>query len=172
MRFDFTPTPNDYKKIIRIYHLSDKRLWIVIGLFGIPQLCCSISIIIQNGFSAGIYPFLLALLFPAFILYLLVLVPLNFAQRAKKDERLTSKTTWIVSDDQIIVKNDYADSKTSWDAFQKVIEARAYYLFFYQGKKNQFQMLPKRAFNTVDQELAFQKMVSKKVENYRVLQNF
>ena len=33
-------------------------------------------------------------------------------------------------------------------------------------------MLPKRAFNTVEQELAFQKMVSKKIEKYRVLQNF
>lgn len=172
MRFEFTPTPDDYKKAIRIYHLSDVRLWIIMGIFGLPQLCCSLYIIIQNGFSAGIYPFILLLLFPAFILYLLVWVPMSFAQRAKKDERLRAKTTWIVSEEQIIVKNDHSDSKTTWDSFQKVIESRAFYLFFFQGKRNQFQMLPKRAFMTVEQELAFQKMVSKKVEKYRVLQNF
>ena len=135
MRFEFTPTPDDYKKVIRIYHLSDMRLWIIMGLIGIPQLCCSLYIIINNGFSAGVYPFILLLLFPAFILYLLVWVPMSFAQRAKKDERLRAKTTWIVSEEQIIVKNDHSDSKTTWELIRKSDRVSGVLPVFLPGEK-------------------------------------
>jgi len=172
MRFEFTPTPEDYKKAIRIYYLSDVRLWIIFGLFGLPQLCCSIYLITQNGLKNGILPIVLLFLFPLFVVYLLVLMPLNFAQKVKNNERLRAKTTWIVSEEQIVVKNEYSESKLTWDTYQRVIESRAYYLLFYQGNKGLFQMLPKRAFFTVDQELAFQKMVDSKVKKYRVLQYF
>ena len=99
-------------------------------------------------------------------------MPWNFAQRVKNDERLRAKTTWIVSDTQIIVKNEYAETKMAWEEYQRAIESRAYYLFFYQGNKRLFQILPKRAFLTVEQELSFQKMVFHKIKKYRVLQYF
>jgi len=172
MRFEFTPTPEDYQKVIRIYYLSDIRLWIILGLFGLPQLCCSGYIISQNGFANGFFPFLLILLFPAFILYLLVWMPWSFAQRVKKNERLRAKTTWMVSGEQIIVKNEYSESKMDWETYQRVIESRGYFLLFNQANKNLFQMLPKRAFVTVEQELTFQKMLESKVKKYRVLQYF
>jgi YcxB-like protein len=172
MRFEFTPTPEDYKKVIRIYYLSDTRIWVILALFGLPQLCCSLYIITQNGLKNNLLPLLLLLLFPLFIVYLLVLMPLSFAQRVKNNERMKAKTTWMVSEEQIIIKNEYSESKLTWDAYQRVIESRAFYLLFAQGQKGLFQMLPKRAFFTVDQELAFQKMVSNKVKKYRVLQYF
>lgn len=172
MRFDFTPTPKDYQKVIRIYYLSDWRIWIILGLFGLPQFCCSILFILQNGLQNSIFPIFLLLLFPLFILYLLVFMPWNFAQRVKNNEQLRAKTTWIVSDTQIIVKNEHGETKMAWEDYQRVIESRAYYLFFYQSNKKLFQILPKRAFVTVEQELSFQKMVFHKIKKYRVLQYF
>lgn len=169
MRIEFTPTPEDYKKIIRIYYLSNSRLWIILGVFGLPQLCCSVYVISQNVLQNNILPILILLLFPAFLIYLLVLLPASFAQRVRNDARLKSKTTWIVSEQQIIIKNEFSESKLDWETFQRVIESRAYYLLFYQGKKLLFQMLPKRAFFSVDQELTFQKLLQKKVPKYRVL---
>jgi hypothetical protein len=172
MRFEFTPTPQDYQKVLRTYYLSDRRLWILVFLFGLPEVCCNIYYIAANGLKNSILPILLLLLLPAFLLYMLVFTPWSYAQRVKNDERLRAKTTWIVSDEQIFVKNEYSESKLPWDQYDRVIESRAYYLFFAQGQRGLTQMLPKRAFFTVDQELKFQKMVFKKVKKYRVLQYF
>ena len=172
MRFEYTPTPQDYQKVIRIFYLSDRRLWVLVGVLGLPQVCCGIYYLTQFGLKNGIVPILLLLILPIFLLYMLVLMPWNFAQRAIKDERLRAKTTWIVSEEQIIVKNEYSESKLPWDSYQRVIESRAYYMLFAQGQKGLLQMLPKRAFFTVDQELTFQKMVFHKVKKYRVLEYF
>ena len=177
MRFEFTPTPQDYQKVLRTYFLSDRRLWILVLLLGLPEVCCNIyfiaaNFIAGNGFQNSILSILLLLFLPAFLLYVLVFTPRSYAQKVKKDERLRAKTTWIVSEEQIVVKNEYSESKRPWDQYDRVIESRAYYLFFAQGQKGLTHLLPKRAFFTVEQELKFQKMVFKKVKKYRVLQYF
>jgi hypothetical protein len=172
MRFEFTPNPKDYQKVLRTYYLSDRRLWILIVVLGLPEMCCNLYFIAVNGWQNSILSILLLLFLPAFILYMLVFTPWNYAQKVKNDDRLKAKTTWIVSDDEIFVKNEYAESKIPWEQYDRVIESRAYYMFFAQGHRGMTHMLPKRAFFTVDQELKFQKMVFKKVAKYRVLQYF
>ena len=172
MRFEFTPTPQDYQKVLRTYFLSDRRLWILVLVFGLPEVCCNIYFILANGWQNSLMSILLLLLLPAFLLYMLVFTPWSYAQKVKKDERLRAKTTWMVSEEQIFVKNEYSESKRSWDQYDRVIESRAYYLFFAQGQRGLTHILPKRAFFTVDQELKFQKMVFKKVKKYRVLDYF
>ena len=172
MRFEFTPTPQDYQKVLRTYYLSDRRLWILVLVLGLPEVCCNLYFIAANGWQNSIFSILLLLFLPAFLVYMLVITPRGYAQKVKNDERLRAKTTWVVSEEQIIVKNEYSKSKRAWDQYDRVIESRAYYLFFAQGQKGLTHILPKRAFFTVDQELKFQKMVFKKVKNYRVLQYF
>ena len=172
MRFEFTPTPQDYQKVLRTYFLSDRRLWILVLVFGLPEVCCNIYFILANGWQNSLMSILLLLLLPAFLLYMLVFTPWSYAQKVKKDERLRAKTTWMVSEEQIFVKNEYSESKRAWDEYDRVIESRAYYLFFAQGQRGLTHILPKRAFFTVDQELKFQKMVFKKVKKYRVLAYF
>ena len=172
MRFEFTPTPKDYQKVLRTYYLSDRKLWILVLIFGIPEICCNLSYIAANGWQNSLLPILLLLFLPAFLLYMLVFTPWNYAQKVKNDDRLKAKTTWIVSEEQIIIKNEYSESKMTWEEYDRVIEARGYYMFFAQGQRGMTQMLPKRAFFTVDQELKFQKMVFNKIKKYRVLEYF
>jgi hypothetical protein len=169
MRFEFSPTPEDYQRVMRIFYLSDLRLWIIMGLFGLPQLCCGAYALLQDAFSNKLLPIISLLLFPAFILYLLVFMPWNFKQRVMNDKRLQAKTTWQVSEEKITVKNEYSESTNDWEAYQRVIESRDYYLLFYKTNRSKFQILPKRAFVSVEKEAAFQKMVASKVVKYRVL---
>ncbi len=69
---------------------------------------------------------------------------------------------WRISDEGIEIRSPTAESKVVWQLFDKVIESGSVYLFL-EGKDYaaNWRFLPKRVFNSMEEEMRFRKLIRK-----------
>lgn len=154
----FTPKEQDYSSTLSYFLLHTRQTWIIIVIWGVMMLCVGRAVI-AGDFGRGFYPggvYLLALV--VFILTYL-LAPLSTRKKIRANPVFTSQVTFQIDTDQIIVKTIESETKFSWSSFSKVREVPGYYLFVYASNPRMFQFLPKRAFSSSDQEMAFRNLV-------------
>ena len=162
LSFGFTPTRSDYLKAYWAYYLSNWQIWSVLILLVVPQGICIFSAILNGNYgssSGWVFPFFLFLFLALFIVFTLVINPLRLANRVKKDPRLSSPVQYEVSEEQIIIKNQFSETKTDWGTFQRFVESKDVFLLIYTVNKNMFQLVPKRAFASSEEVDAFRKLL-------------
>lgn len=162
--FRFTPTKNDYAIASREMTLrqTGMRLAIVVVALIPPAL---------TMFHVSLEPFdlvgLICVLFPiwlflySLIAYILFVGPFMIARRAEKSKRCTSETILRANDEGVMMKDEFSEWKTDWGSFKKVLETKDYFLLIL-ATNNMGQPLPKRAFESSDQEIAFRKLLNTK----------
>ncbi len=127
----------------------------------------------QGGLSYGIGILLPLGLFAFLFFYLtfaLLLQPLIVANRVEKDERLSSPVDFVVDEEQILFKNKFTETKLDWGSFQKVIESKSHFLLIYTVNKNMFQIIPKRAFASSEDEQSFRELLNTKIPRLQKFQ--
>lgn len=77
--------------------------------------------------------------------------------RVMRAHSLRTRVVWL----------SLAESKPSWDAFRQVIETRADFLLCHATSKHMVQFVPKRAFESPEQEEAFRALVRSKLRTGR-----
>lgn len=92
---------------------------------------------------------------------LFVIGPLQAGNRVQKSERLRPEATWHLGGDAIQIITQYAESKIDWGTFQKAIMTKHHYLLVYTVNKQAFQIIPRRAFESAEQEAAFREIVER-----------
>jgi hypothetical protein len=169
LSFGFTPTKSDYIKSFRAYYLSNWQIWAFLVLITIPFGICAFSTLlsgkVRDGFSftlSFIIPLIAFMLLGSFLLSTLVINPLKIANKVDKDERLHSPIQYAVNAEQILFKNQFTETKTDWGSFQKFIENKDVFLLIYSVNKGMFQIIPKRAFASIDDEQAFRNLLISK----------
>ena len=171
--FNFVPTKEDYFKSFQTMYKKRILIFLLVTAFILPEILCVLLNYLGQGEQiqlVNIFPFILAILFLMFFpIYYFVINPFISSRKAAKDERLSGIVHYEVNDEYILVKTKYAESKLDWGNFQSVIESKAYFLLLCTSNKNMFQMIPKRAFVSLDDELAFKSLlnthIQKKVKN-------
>jgi hypothetical protein len=88
---------------------------------------------------------------------LVVYVPWSAARRARRNRRLTARTTWEISGDQIHTRTPYGEGMLTASTFQRITETPQYYLLHFRAQPRLYQIVPKRAFDSVAHETAFRK---------------
>lgn len=163
----FTPTKQDYTRSIRSFYLSTPLYWgILIAVT--PILLNAIFLLI----TAAIYGNHSSLIGFVFLVCLFFLV-FKFARsrksgsKAQNESLLQSPITWEFAENQVIVKNEFAETKRDWRVFQKVIETKEYYLLVDAVNKNFFQFVPKRAFKSQDEEILFVELLKQKIDAFQ-----
>jgi len=100
--------------------------------------------------------------------FALVVNPILTGNKVEKNERLSSPVNYEINDEQILIKNKFIESKLDWDSFQRAIESKDHFLLVLAVNKNMFEIIPKRAFASSDDEQTFKKLLiakNLKVEN-------
>ncbi len=59
----------------------------------------------------------------------------------------------------MIVISQMAEAKYDWKLFTKAFEDGQYYMITYSTNKNMFQFIPKRAFNSLEQEAKTRELI-------------
>lgn len=76
-----------------------------------------------------------------------------------------------MDNDRIFTVNQVAENKMDWSVFNKVVETKEYYFLIYSVNKNAFQIIPKRAFESIQQEqearILFEQKLGK-IENIQI----
>jgi len=110
---------------------------------------------------------LVTLMFEASILYnLLVRAP---RQYFRGDAKFRDKYDLTFSDAGIAVKTSKIDSKLAWSLYTKVIEGPAMYLLIYGKQTRMMTMVPKRAFQSRQQEDSFREIVTRHISEHATL---
>ncbi len=164
--FRFVPTKDDYIKSFRIFYLNSWPAWAVLIVLVLFQIICVGSAFVRGdlGFDfGGIFPVVIFIFLVFYIAFALVINPITVASKVEKDERLSSPVQYEVSDEQIMFKNQFSEIKLDWGSFQKVIESKELFLLIHSTNKNMFQIIPKRAFASADDEQAFKNLLNVKI---------
>ncbi len=160
--FHFIPTKDDYIRGLRAFETSKtnfKRNMAKIGIFE----ALFVVAIFAGSLGDGPWPWLLVLIGPIILGYFWGILPLRMGRQIEKNERFTAETTWELGEDQIVIKNKFSETKMDWGSFQKVVETGDYYLLIYATSKNMFQFIPKRAFESQEQETNFRELLKRKL---------
>ena len=164
--FSFIPTKDDYIKAFRTFYLSNWPIWAVLIVFVLSQIICIGSAFLRGDLGSefgGVFPIVLFIFLAIYLAYALVINPMTIASKVEKDERLSSPVQYEVNGEQIMFKNQFAETKMDWGSFQKVIESKELFLLVYSTNKNMFQIIPKRAFAATDGEQAFRNLLNNKI---------
>lgn len=164
--FRFAPTKDDYIKSFRIFYLNSWPSWAVLIGLVLSQIICIGSAFVRGdlGFDfGGILPIVLFVFLVFYLAFALVINPMTVTSKVEKDERLSSPVQYEVNDEQIMFKNQFSETKLDWGSFQKVIESKELFLLVHATNKNMFQIIPKRAFASADDEQAFKNLLNLKI---------
>ncbi|MBI5943766.1 MAG: YcxB family protein [Chloroflexi bacterium] len=147
--------------------MSNWRIWAVLVFFVLATIICAGSAFILRGdlgFEYGIiFPLILFIFIVFYVVFAFFINPLTIANKVGKDERLSSPIQYEVSDEQIMFRNQFAETKLDWGSFQKVIESEEMFLLVYTLNKNMFQIIPKRAFSATVDEQVFRDLLKTKI---------
>lgn len=157
----FKYSENEYCKAMRGYYINSNKM----KIDGIFLVLLMFYIAFSWSTSDTRLRFLLVTacgLYLIFMIFLLVFVPrMLFRQNSKfKDEYALS-----ITEDGIHFKTVHLNSKLDWNYYKKVWESKQFYYLFY-GKKL-FTIIPKRSFNTFNQETEFREVVTRKISKIK-----
>ena len=164
--FRFAPTKDDYIKSLRVFYLNSWPTWAVLIVLVLSKIICIGSAFVRGdlGFDfGGIFPIVLFVFLVFYLAFAFVINPMIVASKVEKDERLSSPVQYEVNDEQIMFKNQFTETKLDWGSFQKVIESKELFLLVHLTNKNMFQIIPKRAFASTNDEQAFKNLLNVKI---------
>jgi hypothetical protein len=172
LEFSFTATGEDHARAIRAFTLRQPLHLALIGgagLLTVTTLCLFLGIIMLSlmGDRLATNPASFACIVPLFIVYLfiparlLILGPYLAGQQFKKHQDKVGQITWVIDDDHVKIDSSQMKNETDWQAFSKAMETKGYYFLIYAMNKRAFQFIPKRAFESAEQEADFRRYVEK-----------
>jgi hypothetical protein len=163
IRVRFTPNPGDYGRVMRAHTVRTRTVWLSLAAITILVFLFAWSSLTQ---SQGRDVLLWVVVIGAPLLATLVVFvwqPMRIRRQVQKQEQFRSDTTWQVDDSQIVIKTSYAETKLDWDTFGQVMETRDDFLLVYASSKRMVQFVPKRAFESPEQEEAFRMLLQRKL---------
>jgi hypothetical protein len=103
------------------------------------------------------------LLYWAILYFIPILNRMEFGSQYQTNEQLRNQVSWYLDDDQIITKTKVSEIKLNWSVFTKVLEFGPYYLLLHSGNVRVLSFIPKRSFESPEQEIEFRKLVERKI---------
>ncbi len=169
LKFEFTPTEWDYAGAIAGYFLGRRwTTWFVIPA-GLSTALYAIFMSLFLWWQKGVPTFGLCVSGPVLLVILLAtyaLQPLLLVYKVKKNERLRGINQYEVDEEKISVHTPYAQASYDWGTYGKLTDTGKYYLLIYSTNSRMFNLIPKRAFSTLQQETEFLDLAKKKLQKF------
>lgn len=165
----FEPSKQDYIRVVRAkLMISFKQPWgwmipsvVVVLCFGQVVLSFSGGDV-QRGMTFLIGMFLVG----GFLFAVLrIVISARIGNQVQQGgERTLGEVHWQFNDEQILIENKFAEAKFDWGTFQEIIEVKDYYLLVHTTNKNMVHSIPKRVFESPEQEAAFCELAQRNIE--------
>lgn len=91
------------------------------------------------------------------------LIPLTTGIGMRKQIQASGGLTYEFTDECISVSDSKAEVKEPWDVYQRGIETRHAYILVYAANTRAGRSIPRRAFETPEQETAFRGLLARKL---------
>ncbi len=154
----YTLTLQDYQKAARVLAMKRGSLWVSVGMMVLAEGCL-IYTLLASSEPVSLLSWLFLLFPPVLLAGLYLGLPYWSTRHVKGNERLLAETTWDLSDDGVVMKNRFAQSKLDWGSFGALSEDRDFFFLQLSGNKRLHHFVPKRALPTPEQQAQFREFV-------------
>jgi len=145
-------------------------LWVITGWLGFPLIAFLLISIFQHKIDAGNFTgWMLGLVFG----FVVMMYPFSFSAAAKR-EAIKSKSTSIsqaytFGSAGVTIKTKLSELKLDWKSFQKVFESKEFYFFVLIDNPRSFYFIPKRAFQTREEENGLRNLMAEHISNIPII---
>lgn len=164
IRFNFTPTQRDYVTAARAFLLRQPLYLLIVFGLGMVSSVIWLLFSLSAGSSDAMVFVLSAVSAPfALVALFLIITPIVIASAAAKSQALASEMRWDASGAGLQVAGTNTDTLLNWGLFKDVIETRSYFLLIFRDRRKLFQMIPKRAFASTEDESRFRALAKQEI---------
>lgn len=156
----YTPTQQDYANVLRLFFMQRTSTRISLVVLAIAFVLI-FGLILFGSAPPSFFEIIWLFMPPLFVLYVFFIQPSRMANQAIKEEQLATEATWKVSDTGVEISSRFGSTHLEWDSLLKLVTTKEYYLLLSKINKNAFRFLPKRAFNSSEEQEAFLTLVRK-----------
>jgi hypothetical protein len=155
----FTPNQHDYAKVLRIFfwQRTGTKVSLVFLAIAFGLIC---YVIASQGSPPTIFELIWLLLPPFFAIFVFFIQPSRMANRAVQNERLVTEATWEVSAAGVQISSRFDSTHLDWESLNKLVTTSDYYLLLSKINKNAFRFLPRRVFNSPQEQDLFLQLVA------------
>jgi hypothetical protein len=154
----YTPNQQDYAKVLRLFFLqrTGTRISLAVMLIAFGLITFAI---IAKGSPPSIFELIWLLLPPLFVVFTFFVQPSRIAKQAAENEQLTCEATWELSNDGVQISSEFNSTHLDWEALNKLVTTREYYLLLIRANKATFRFLPRRTFTSTQEQDQFLELV-------------
>ena len=170
IKVQFTPKNEDYIDSLRVFGITPWVIVIIVCIFTILGIFFGINALNPSNLTSNQYwyspyalQFIPLLLYWAILFFIPMLNRMEIRNQYQSNEQLSNQVSWCLDDDQIITKTKISEIRLTWSVYSKAIESGPYYLLLHSGNKRALSFLPKRSFQSPEQEIEFRKLVERKI---------
>ncbi|MFN8411661.1 MAG: YcxB family protein [Anaerolineales bacterium] len=156
IKFKVVLSKDDFVKVARSYYLSQFNNQ-VFGVLLVLLIVAGVLGLIRNGFELSIFLFVAMASFG--LIYSYFIAPLSGANKIEQDKNWHTGNSWSATKDGISVYSGTKEVKIKWDVFQDFLETKNYFLLIHSDNKQSFQIIPRRAFESAEQEKDFRQLL-------------
>lgn len=156
----FTLTRPEYMRASRRIILHQRAFWMAVLVFAIPVV--SGLILLRSGEdwrNVGTFVLVYAVVFPVVLVSLILG---SLARRWNVAPGIQSERVYCMTEEGLEMKSAVASGSYDWSLYARAIETKDIYLLVVKGSRR-FVIIPKRGFNTREDEKAFREIVSRRI---------
>ena len=164
IKFKIVLTKDDLVTALRNFYASqlNNQFW---GAFLILVVIAGVFGLIRNGMETSILLFVIMAAFG--LIYSYFIVPLLMANKIVQDKNWSAENNWTVTNDKITVNSGAGERKIKWELYQDFIDTQGFFLLIHSENKQSFQIIPKRAFESLEHEENFRQLLKSIFEKNR-----
>jgi len=158
----YTPNQQDYAYVVRYFNLQRRGTKISLVLLALA-FGLVLFVVASKGSSVTVFELIWLFLPPVFVIYAYFIQPASLAKKAAQNEKLVTEATWEVSDAGVQITSRFNSTLLEWGNINKLVTSKDYYLLLSKTNKNAFRFLPRRAFNSPQEEELFLDVVERNI---------
>ena len=155
----YTPNQQDYAQVLRLFFLQRTGTRVSLVFLCIAFLLIIFSVAV-TGSPPSIFELIWLLLPPLFLIFIFYIQPSRIARQAAANEQLISEATWEVNDAGVHISTFFSSTHLDWEALNRLVITKEYYLLLIKSNKNAFRFLPRRAFTSQQEQDQFLELMA------------
>jgi hypothetical protein len=162
----FTLTRDDCIKSIRLTTFRRRR-FMQLFLVALAIVIGILPVFIEMNEGAILWNWLFIAVIILSMLFEYILHPILSTQRLEKTERIPVEMTLFADGSGIDSASKLGRARTAWSEFGGIQETDDYYFLVHTGASQLIEIIPRRAFESEEQERAFREMAEKQIKGRR-----
>jgi hypothetical protein len=160
----FTPEKENYVRATRALARKSPGFMVLAAILGVAVIVALVVLLVPGfGEESWDSMALMVILVGAFyLLYFVLLVPVQFSRNYKKNKYLQMERTFIINDEHLVMNVGDKSSELHWENFQKVIDGGDFFLLIYKAQERFYPFILKAAFEGPQALNAFLKLLEEK----------